>query len=127
MEVKGHHMRGYVDGQLVTDAAEGPRVTPLPAFASATYDTPSHSVIVKLVNVGTTPVDAAINLHGVGHVEPHGTATVLAGDRKAVNTVDEPTHVAPRQEALTNASPSFHRTLPPHSLTVLRLTVARQE
>ena len=97
-------------------------VSPEAVYASATYATDGHHVIVKVVNINKDSVEMAINLKGAGHVEPNGTATVLTGDPAAVNSVDQPTNVAPKQETVTDASVSFRRTFPPHSLTVLRLT-----
>lgn len=121
LEVTGNRLRGYVDGKLVTDTTEGPAAVPATAFASATYAKAWHVVIVKVVNVGPAPVDMVIHLRGVRRVNPNGTATVLAGDPAAQNTLDQPTKVAPTQESLTDASASFHRTFPPHSLTLLRI------
>ena len=121
LEVTGSRVRGFVDGKLVTDATEGPATAPAPAFASATYAKAGHTVIVKVVNVGPDPVDMAIHLSGARRISPNGTATVLAGDPMAQNTIDQPTNVAPKEEAVTDASASFHRTFPPHSLTLLRL------
>jgi alpha-N-arabinofuranosidase len=86
----------------------------------------SHTLIVKVVNVSKNSVDIAINLQGVGSVEPKGTATVLTGDPKAVNTLDQPRNIAPKQDAVTDASASFRRTFPPYSFTVLRLTATPQ-
>jgi len=68
----------------------------------------------------------AINLRGVGKVEPKATAWVLSGDPKAVNTIEEPTKITPREEAVTDASASFHRVCPPHSFTLMRLTASPQ-
>jgi alpha-L-arabinofuranosidase len=79
---------------------------------------------LKIVNVGKEPVEMTVNLRGVGSVEPNGNAFVLSGDPKAVNTVDEPTKVVPKQETVTDASASFRRTFPPHSFMMLRLTTA---
>jgi alpha-N-arabinofuranosidase len=95
-------------------------------FASATYVTDAHTIIVKVVNVEKDPVDLAIALRGVGRVEPTGSATVLTGDPKAVNTIDQPNHVVPKDETVANASASFRRTIPPYSFTLLRLTAAPQ-
>jgi alpha-L-arabinofuranosidase len=93
-------------------------------FATATLARDPGTVIVNVVNAGETPVDMAIHLRGVTRLEPNGTALVLAGDPDAQNSVDEPRKVAPRQETFANAAPSFHRTFPPHSLTILRLKAA---
>ena len=121
LEVTGSRIRGFVDGKLVTDTTEGPAAAPAAAFASATYAKSGHTVIVKVVNVGAVPVDMAIHLSGARRISPNGTATVLAGDPTAQNTLDQPTNVAPKEEPLTDTSASFHRTFPPHSLTLLRL------
>ena len=79
-------------------------------FASATYATASHTVIVKVVNVSENSVDMTINLQGVGHVDPTGTAFVLTGDPKAVNTLDR------AHEHCTQARDSDGRVgvVPPH-------------
>lgn len=103
-------------------AATQPAPAAKSAFASATYITSGHVVIVKVVNAGESPVEMTINLRGVGRVDPNATATVLAGDPKAVNTVDQPTNVAPKQASITDASASVRRTFPPYSFTILRLT-----
>jgi alpha-L-arabinofuranosidase len=123
LEVKGNRVRGFVDDKLVTDTSEEPAAAPVSAIASATYSTADHTVLVKVVNPGSDPVDMAIRVRGVGKVEPKGTAIVLSGDPNAVNTVEQPTNIAPKQETFTNASESFRRTFPPHSFTLLRLTV----
>ncbi len=95
---------------------------PAPVFGSATYTKAKRTVVVKVVNLSDKAVDMAINLHGVANVDANGAAIVLSGEPAAVNTVDKPTNVAPKQEALTQASASFHRTFPKYSFTLLRLT-----
>ena len=126
LEVRGHHVRGFVDDKLVTDATEHPKPAPPPVFASASFATATHEVIVKVVNLGADPVNATLNLRGAGHVASAAKAIVLSGDPKAVNTVDEPTKVAPKSEAVTDAAASFRRTFPPYSLTLLRISTAPQ-
>ena len=126
LEVKGNHVRGFVDDKLVTETNAEPAPAPAQVIASATFDNARHAVFIKVVNPGNDPVDMAILLHGVGKVEPKGVATVIAGDPKAVNTAAQPTNIAPKQEGITNASSSFHRTFPPHSFTLLRLTAKPQ-
>ena len=44
-----------------------------------------------------------------------------------VNTIDQPMKVAPKTEPLRDVSPSFSRTFPPHSLTLLRVTATPAE
>ena len=123
LEVKGNHIRGFVDDKLVSDTNEAPASTPLPVITSATYTASSHTVFVKVVNPGSDSVDMDIRLNGVGKVESKGTAIVLAGEPSAVNTVEQPMNIAPKREAITNASTSFHKTFLPHSFTLMRLTI----
>ena len=110
-----------------TTQASRLKAPPTPAFASATFVKASHTVIVKLVNVEKDPIDVAINLRGVGTVEPSAIAIVLAGnDPKAANTLENPTNIAPTQATIANVSASFHHTLPPYSFTLLRLNAQPQ-
>jgi alpha-L-arabinofuranosidase len=116
-------MQGFIDDKLVTetdanDEAHPPRTL---SYATASYQTAKHTVIVKVVNMGKEPLEAKINLGGAQNIAPNGTAIVLAGDPKAVNTVDNPTNVAPKEEALTGLSDSFSHTFPAHSLTLIKL------
>jgi alpha-L-arabinofuranosidase len=121
LEVNGDRVRGYADDKLITDATDDSNLTGSTVFASASYITSSNEVIVKVVNLGTDPVDATINLNGAGEIQPRAMAIVLAGEPKDVNTVDAPTKVAPKSEDLTDAGASFHRTFAPCSLTLLRV------
>jgi len=64
---------------------------------------------------------AKLDVHGVLKVGPNGRAVVPAGDPSAVNTIENPRHSSPKLEPLTNASASFSRSFPPHSVTLLRV------
>ena len=123
LEVKGNRVRGFIDDKLVTDSTQdaGP-TTPL-VFASSTYAKAEHTVIVKVVNVGASPVEMAIHLRGAGKVQPKAVATVLAGDPNAMNSLEKPKNIAPKQETISGVSESFHRSFPSYSLTVLRVQV----
>ncbi|HEY7118005.1 MAG TPA: alpha-L-arabinofuranosidase C-terminal domain-containing protein [Tepidisphaeraceae bacterium] len=106
-----------------TDAPQNSPTAAPPLFASANYAAATHATIIKVVNPSENAVDMTINLQGTTRVEPTGAAIVLSGgDPKAVNTVDKPTNIAPRQDTVTGASPSFHHTFPSNSFTILRLT-----
>jgi alpha-L-arabinofuranosidase len=79
-------------------------------------------VIVKVVNFGNVPVDAAFNLRGA-EIMATGKAIVLSGSPRDINTVDQPEKVSPKEELIADAGTTFHRVLAAHSLTLLRLTV----
>ncbi|WP_337174093.1 alpha-L-arabinofuranosidase C-terminal domain-containing protein [Paludisphaera sp.] len=123
LEVSGHRVRGYIDGQLVTDATHQPEPAPPPMVATATLDESDNAVLLKVVNAGRAPISADIDIAGVAAVAPEATILVLSGDPGAVNTVDEPTKVAPRRESIA-ASKTFRHAFPPHSFTIFRLKPA---
>ncbi len=120
LEVAGRRARGFIDGKLVTDASYAPEPAAPPAVATATFDKADGAVLLKVVNAGKVPIEADVELLGVAGVEPDATALVLAGDPGAVNTIDEPTKVAPKRETIPGAK-TFRHAFPPHSFTILRL------
>ena len=122
LEVSGHHVKCYADDQLVSEASDRPEQVATPLFAAATYARDAGDVIVKVVNLGADTVDGTINLRGASGIKADGgKAIVLTGRPNDENTIAEPTKVSPREEPLTGAAASFHRTFPPHSLTLLRV------
>jgi alpha-L-arabinofuranosidase len=127
VEVHGHTARCFIDDKLVTEGTERPQPVSTPVFASASFASADHAVIVKVVNLGNDPIEATLNLRGAQSIAPEGTVTVLSGEPRDVNTIDQPTKIAPKTEPLRDLSPSFSRTFPPHSLTLLRLTVTPAE
>jgi alpha-L-arabinofuranosidase len=126
LEVSGNRFRGFIDDKLVTEATYDPRPAATAVYATATRVEADGTVLVKVVNAGGAAVDATINLQGAGRIEPEGTAIVLTGDPKAVNTVDEPRKVAPKQETVSQLAPSFRRTFPANSFTILRLKASNR-
>ena len=75
---------------------------------------------LAVVNRGTTDATVAVDLAGVAAVAG-GTATVLAGDPTASNSIEHPTAVSPTTQRAGHCGPSFTRTFPANSLTVLAL------
>ena len=127
VEVAGHHIKTYLDGTPVNDVTEEPVDVRTPVYAGASYDKASGDVVLKVVNMANDSLDAAVQLEGVGAVSPSGKAIVLTGDNlEAQNSIAEPTKIAPREEAVTDAAASFKRTFPPRSFTLLRLHATRE-
>lgn len=91
-------------------------------FYSATRDTASGKIIVKVVNRADAPQDLKIEISGVDAIADQGTATVLKADnRDATNSLDEPKKVVPVTKTVFGLGFSFTRTFPPCSITVLEL------
>jgi len=89
-------------------------------FASAALGEDGRTVIVKLVNPGTAAMPVMLTINGQG-AGTSGEAWVLSGTPDAENTFARPDRVKPTREPIT-ASGRLGRSLPPSSLTVIRLT-----
>jgi alpha-N-arabinofuranosidase len=91
-------------------------------FYSATRDSATGKIIVKIVNRADAPQDVKIEINGVNSIADEGTATVLkAENRDATNSLGEPMKVVPATEKVSGLSASFTRTFPPCSITILEL------
>jgi len=88
-------------------------------FASASLDQRSGELIVKLVNV--QPAPRSVRLALAGGARKSGRALLMTADLAAENSLQEPRKVVPVEEPIAAAGPHFERTLPAHSVTVLRL------
>ncbi len=90
-------------------------------YAGATRETVTGDIILKLVNVQAAPQLLNIDLHGVSKVALKASGEVLAGEVGAMNSIAEPTKVAPKPVVIDNAGTRFSHTLPANSVTVVRL------
>jgi len=118
IETKGQTVRCFLDGKLVHQA-EYSASRPLYGVAGRGKN---EDVIVKVVNVTHDAYATKLRLGGVD-LSGTGTATVLTGDRNAENTIEEPTKVAPITSKLEGVKGDFAHTLPPQSVTILRLNL----
>ena len=91
-------------------------------FYSATRDSTSGKIIVKIVNSADTAQPVTIDISGVKSIASRGTATVLkAATRTETNSLKDPQHVVPVTEKIKNLGTNFTRTFPPCSITILEL------
>jgi alpha-L-arabinofuranosidase len=88
---------------------------------SATRDTPSGDVILKLVNIQATAQPLQINLRGVGTIKKDAAGEMITGALGDVNTVAEPMKVVSKPFTIKDAGSSFAHELPAHSVSVIRL------
>ena len=89
-------------------------------FASATFDTKSGTVFLKLVNPLPAEQNVAFDLRGYSPKQD-GTLTVLSGDLKGMNSIDEPTKISPVTTVIHKLGTSFRQNLPAHSVVVITL------
>lgn len=112
----------------------GPDPTYDGVYVSATRETSTGDVILKLVNVQSTPQALRVELKGLpGQARGSGfrpgdiRGEVLTGGDTDINTVAEPNKVIPRSARLAppefDAGPVFSHELPAKSVTVLRVKI----
>ena len=104
------------DQQLKINLGEGSKLQ-----SSATRDSRSGIVYLKIVNPGDTDELVNIDLKGATSVSAKASVETLSGDPAATNTIDNPAKVLPVVSKLDKVKPTFSYTLPAHSLVVLKL------
>lgn len=118
VETKGRGVKAYLDGKLLFDETL-PRIDAVLAVAGR--DERSGDLIVKLLNPGAAPARLDLVVKGV-RLSGRGTLTQLASDdASAENSFTAPTRITPVVYPLTGPSDGLSRTLPPYSLSILRL------
>lgn len=90
-------------------------------YASATRETRSGDVILKLVNIQSKPQPLRLDIQGVQTIRKDAAGEMITGELGAINTVAEPTKNIPRALAIKDAAPQFSYELPAHSVSVVRL------
>jgi alpha-N-arabinofuranosidase len=121
IELKGTDIKCYLDDKLIVEATDAPP-EPVPAiYASASRVSATGRVILKVVNVSSTPQNVQINLQGTTDVKADAQAIVLTGQRGDVNTLDEPRKIFPKELDFHDAAPSFSREFPAYSVSVLKI------
>jgi alpha-N-arabinofuranosidase len=88
---------------------------------SATRDSRTGEIILKLVNTQATPRPVQVAINGVTKVRSKGTAITLAGNADDTNTLTEPRKVLPVTTTLSDLAPQFTYTLPANSIVVLKV------
>ena len=87
-----------------------------------TRDTKTGQLYVKLVNTANLAQPVHITLTGAGSVSDTGTAfTLTSASLTGINTLSQPTAVAPVTTTVSGVSRDFTYTAAPSSVTVLRL------
>lgn len=121
VEVQGRQIKCYVDDKLVSEATDTPAKPTETLYAAASRLDSSGEIILKLVNAAEIAQPVEVNLNGQKGLAKDASVEVISGRPNDVNTITEPTKVAPRQETISDAGTSFTHELPAGSVTVIRL------
>ena len=91
-------------------------------FYSATRNTKTGKLIIKVVNRDDRAQDLKVDISGTSSVADEGFAIILKADnRDATNTIDDPKKIVPVTEKVSGLGTSFTRSYPPCSITILEL------
>ena len=93
-----------------------------PLHYSATKDTVTGAIYLKIVNTQSKSKPVEITLHGVASLAPTATATILCAPTPSdSNSIDNPARVVPLTTTVPDIKPTFTYILAPYSVSVLRL------
>jgi alpha-L-arabinofuranosidase len=95
-------------------------VTATDVQVSATRDTRTRTLYVKLVNPGNDRAPLQLDVTGAV-LRPAAIALTLAADPQDTNSIDAPERVVPVTSQVTGVKQGFTYTVPAHSIVVLRL------
>lgn len=97
-------------------------VTSPPLHYSATKDSKTSAIYVKIVNTETTPKPVELTFHSSTPLASEATAITLSGRRaEESNSIGEPEHLIPIATTVTNLAPTFTYMFAPNSITILWL------
>jgi alpha-N-arabinofuranosidase len=88
---------------------------------SATRDSHTGEIILKLVNPQPTAESLNIEIKGVASLNSKAEAITLTGNPEDTNSITEPRKVVPVTTTVRHLKPDFTYTLPPNSIVVLKL------
>src|SRR5258708_493833 len=106
-------------------ARRGARGAPPPQevptlFYSATHDTKSGTVYLKIVNRAAAPLSVRVEFAGLREVDPKGQAiTLSAAGPDDTNSITAPAKIVPVTSSVDGLGTSFTRAFPAYSITVL--------
>ncbi|MCP5544860.1 MAG: DUF1080 domain-containing protein [Akkermansiaceae bacterium] len=125
VELEGNRVRCSIDGEVIHDFTR-PALTTRTIYASATRDSASGDLLLKVVNTAADATETTIDLKGLATSAARATATVLTStDPLDENSLEEPDKVSPKKETFAVSGASFARTLPGNSLTVIRIPAGK--
>lgn len=95
-------------------------------FFSATRDSRSGTVYLKMVNCSPAPRPLRVQIDGAASVDPEGEIVTLSADRlEDTNSIDQGRKIVPRVARAEGLKAEFERELPPYSVSVLKLKASR--
>lgn len=118
LEVRGRTVRGYLDGRLLNQATY-PRVDTV--FAIAGRDDKRRELIIKALNTGPDAAAMTFEVSGAAVGASGQLITLSSPDPLDENSFESPAKIVPVTSTIAGLGPQFARTLPPYSLSIIRI------
>ncbi len=119
VEVDGNKLRGYIDGKLTVETVIPSTETVL---AISGRDEKTGDIIIKAVNTSAEPALTDFKVENATNLKATGEVTVLtSASPNDENSFEAPNKIVPAKSVLNGVAPNFKHTLPPYSLSILRL------
>jgi alpha-L-arabinofuranosidase len=119
LEVRGRSVRGFINGELLNEATY-PRIDTVLSIAGR--DARTGEIIIKALNTGPDPASMTFDIAGAGRIAPSGQLTTLSSPSPLdENSFESPRRIVPVTSTVTGLGQTFTRTLPPYSLSILRV------
>lgn len=110
------NIKCYLNNKLIHDyEIEKPTIS-----IAASLDKSAREIIVKLVNPREESANAVIRLNGVNKIEPQATLMLIAGDRTAENSFENPELIKTKTSTI-QVGKQFDYTMPPMSVQFIRI------
>jgi alpha-L-arabinofuranosidase len=124
IEIRGNSVKGYLDGKLIQEVSDN-RANVNSLCVSAAKDDKSGDIIIKVVNASSNTIKAQVDLKEASALTGKGTATILTSASPLdENTLEEPTKISPKTEAIKIAGTTLIRPFTGNSLTIIRLSTS---
>lgn len=88
---------------------------------SATRDSKTGEIFIKLVNPNPVAETVDLKIEGVAALESKGRSLTLSANPEDTNSIRRPRNVVPEAGTVKGVQPSFSTALPPNSIVVLKL------
>ena len=120
IQLDGERVTVWLDGQPLFDHVfPCPRVPRVCLVAG--LDKAAGDVVLKAVNPRAEALPLSLNLVGAKVAPQKARRILLAGAPDDVNTMENPCNVAPKEDAVEIVGAVSPVTLPPHSLSIVRV------
>jgi alpha-N-arabinofuranosidase len=120
LEIRGRSVKGYIDGELLNEATY-PRIDTVLSIAGR--DDRTGDLIIKALNTGPDSAAVTFDIKGATRIAPSGQLTTMSSNGpQDENSFEAPRRIVPVTSTITGLGPSFTRTLPPYSLSILRVS-----